>query len=34
MEHDGALFIAFSRNKNVSEVFKVSLEEVDRLHSQ
>jgi hypothetical protein len=31
IERDGHLFIAFSRNKNVTELIKVSLDEVDRL---
>ncbi len=34
IEHDGNLFIAFSRNKAISEVFKLSLDEVDRLRTR
>jgi hypothetical protein len=33
IEHDGNLFIAFSRNKAISEIFKLSLDEVDRLRT-
>ncbi len=31
IEHDGHLFIAFSRNKNITEVLKVPLDEAERL---
>jgi hypothetical protein len=31
IEHDGSLFIAFSRNKNITEVFKVSLDDLESL---
>jgi len=31
IEHDGSLFITFSNKKNVSEVLKVTLDEVDRV---
>jgi hypothetical protein len=31
IEHDGALYIAFSNKKNVTEVLRVSLEEIERL---
>ncbi len=31
IEHDGHLFIAFSRNKNITELLKLPLDEVDRL---
>jgi hypothetical protein len=31
IEHDGSLFIAFSNKKNITELLKVSLDDVDRL---
>ena len=31
IEHDGSLFIAFSNKKNVTELLKVSLDQVDKL---
>ncbi len=34
IEHEGNLFITFSRNKNISEIIKVSLDEVDRLRGK
>jgi hypothetical protein len=31
IEHEGHLFIAFSNKKNITELLKVSLDDVDRL---
>jgi hypothetical protein len=31
IEHDGHLFIAFSNKKNLTELLRVSLDDVDRL---
>jgi hypothetical protein len=33
IEHEGSLFIAFSNKKNITEVLKVSLDDVDRLRT-